>query len=259
MLLPRGHADSEKCSWGPSSPFHTFAMCIRLLSEMSIKLRELYIEGRETGIPHCIFSRISIQDYSHLRNVFANLRKICVNVNTHRYRDPLEHAGLGRFLIHATLLQSLDLKCTGNRHYQSCLRLSQVFQDATWPYLKHFGLHGFEMDTNAALIAFFDRHQTTIDSVTLQSIILHEKKSKSTGVAACEAWKHFFGELRSRSITFQTLELCEIYDCRNWEGKCPERDLASRADHGEKVLRYLRDGGPNPLELFKTRVVRVCG
>ncbi len=255
MLRQREHADSENCSWGPSSPYHTFAMCIRSLSEMAIKLRELHIEGREDGISHLIFSRISPQDSSHLFNVFANLRKISVNVNTRRDRNALEYAGLGRFLAHATLLQSLDLKFGGVS--QARLNLSELFQDATWPYLKHFGLHEFDMDTDADLVAFFDRHRTTMDSVTLRSIFLHEEDSKPTATAACEAWKHLFGELRKRSITFQTLELCNIYDCRNWKGKSPEPDLASRADHGEKVLQYLRNGGPNPLESSKTRIVNV--
>ncbi len=255
MLHQREHADSEKRSWGPSSPYNTFAMCIRSLSEMAIKPRELYIEGREIGISHFIFSRISPQDYSHLCNVFANLRKISVNVNTHRDRNALEYAGLGRFLAHATLLQSLELKCGGQS--QSRLNLSQMFQDATWPYLKHFGLHDFDMDTDAELIAFFNRHRTVIESVTLQSMFLHEADSKPMGTAACEAWKHFFGELRKRSITFQTLDLWEIYDCRNWKGKTPEIDLASRADYGEKVLQYLHNGGPNPLESSKTRIVNV--
>ena len=232
-------------------------MCIRSLSEMAIKLRELYIEGRENGISLFIFSRISPKDSSHLRNVCANLRKISVNFNTHRHRYALDHAGLGRFLTHATLLQSLDLKCTGGK-VQSDLKLSKVFQDTTWPYLKHFGLHGFDMVTDVELIAFFDRHRTVIDSVTLQSIFLHQKTSKSTGAAACDAWKHLFGELRRRSITFQTLGLCKIYDCRNWEGKCPEVDLAFRAGYGEKILRYLRDGGPNPLESSKTRILEFC-
>ena len=226
---------------------------------MTIKLHQLCIEGTQNAISHCIFSRVSSQDYNHLCNVFANLRKLSVNVNTHQDTYPLVFGGLGRFLTHATLLQSLDLKCTGGRHQlrQSFLKLSQVFQDATWPYLKHFGLHGFDMHTDAELIAFLDRHRATIDSVTLKSIFLHEKDSKPTDGFPCEAWKHFFGELRKRSISFQTLDLFKIYDCCNTEDEYP--DLASHAAYGERVLRYLRNGVPTPFESVSINEASVRG
>lgn len=221
-------------------------MCIRSLSEMAIKLHQLCIEGTKNAISHCIFSRVSSQDYNHLRNVFANLRKLSVNVNTHQDTYPLVFAGLGRFVTHATLLESLDLKSTRSRGQllESHLDLSQVFQDATWSYLKHFGLHGFAMYTDAALIAFLDRHRATIDSVTLKSTFLHVKHSDPTDDSSCEAWNHFFGELRKRSINFQTLDLFKIYDCYNSEGEDP--DLAFNAEYGGRVLRYLRDGVPTP-------------
>lgn len=211
---------------------------------MRIKLRELSIEGSQDGISHSVFSRISTQDSCHLLNVFANLRKLSVNVNTHFDTWLLDFAGLGRFLTQATLLQSLDLKCSRGER-QTRLSLSQVFKTATWPYLKHFGLHGFVMSTNMDLIAFFDRHRATIDSVAFKSIFLHEKDFNSRDHSPCEAWKHLFTELRKRSIKFQNLELFRIHDCCNWGGECP--DLADRADRGEKILQYLRHGGPNPL------------
>lgn len=219
-------------------------MCIRLLSEKAIKLHELCIEGRQNAMFHGMFSRAPSQDYNHLLNVFANLQKIRMNVKTRQGSETLDFAGLGRLLAHAKTLQSLDLICTGARR-QSSLVLSKVFKDTTWLHLKHFGLLGFTMNTNVELIAFFDRHRATIDSVALRSIFLHEETSKAGDGYTCEAWKHFFGELRKRSIVFQSLDLFEIHDCRNWEGEGP--DLAVRADCGENLLKYLRDGGPNPL------------
>ncbi|CAF9943430.1 MAG: hypothetical protein ALECFALPRED_000331 [Alectoria fallacina] len=231
--------------WGLSSPYHTFAMCIRSLSELNIKLHELTIEGGKNAISHCVLSRASSEDYNHLLNVFENLRKIDVNVNTHEDTHPLIFAGLGRLLTHATLVQSLDLRCTGGRQY-SRLILSRVFEDATWPHLKHFGLHGFKMHTDVELVAFFDRHRATIESVAFTHMFLHEKHLSSPDDTLCEAWKHFLDELRKRSITFQNLDLLEIYDCHNRERKAP--DLASRTGYGVKALQYLRGGGPNPLE-----------
>ena len=240
-------ANSEKCSWSSHSPYHTFAMSIRSLSEMAIKLDELIIEGRQNGISNHIFSRTSPTDHSHLLNVFANLRKIDISVTTHNDACRLDYAGLGEVLTHATMLQSLDLRCTFSGRRKSRLILSRLFRDFTWPHLKHFGLHGFNMHTNSELIAFFDRHRATIDSVMLGSIFLHERAFDSLDISPCEAWKHFFGELRKRSIKFQNLELCKIHDCCNWEGEHP--DLTVRGARGRRVLEYLRDGGPNPLEV----------
>lgn len=99
--------------------------------------------------------------------------------------------------------------------------------------------------TDAELIAFFDRHQGTIDSATLRSMFLHQKDSGSTYHSRCEAWKHFFGQLRNRSINFQSLYVARIYDFYNCVGYYP--DNAVRINGGGGLLRYLRDGGLNPL------------
>lgn len=100
------------------------------------------------------------------------------------------------------------------------------------------------MHTDAELIAFFDRHQGTVDSVTLRSVFLHQKDSGSTYHSRCEAWKHFFGQLRNRSINFQSLYAARIHDFYNCVGYYP--DNAVRVNGGEGLLRYLRDGGPKP-------------
>lgn len=228
-------------------------MCIRSLSEMAIKLDELTIEGRENGISNRVFSPTSPKDHSHLLNVFANLRKIDITVTAHNDACRLDYAGLGRVLTHATMLQSLDLRCTCNGRRKSRLSLSRLFQDFTWPHLKHFGLQGFNMHTDADLIAFFDRHRATVDSVMLGRIFLHERAFGNLDAFPCEAWKHFFGELRKRSIKFQNLELFTIYDCCNSESEHP--DLTVRGGRGKRVLEYLRDGGPNPLEVDTSNAI----
>lgn len=175
-----------------------------------------------------------------------------MSVNTHDEIYPLVFAGLGRVLTHATLAQSLDLKGSdGGR--RTPLTLSRMFQGATWQHLKHFGLHGLIMYTDAELIDFFDRHRRTIDSVALRSIFLHEKDPNSQDAGPCEAWKHFFGELRKRSIRFRNLDLFEIYDCCNNQGETV--DLATSVNGGATVLGYLRDGGPNPFTRDTVREV----
>lgn len=217
---------------------------------MSIKLEELSIEYMHNAISHYIFSPTSSTDYNHLLNVFAHLRKVSVNINPHQDTKPLDFPGLGRLLTHATLLQSLDLKCVGGKLRQSRLVLSQVFGNFTWPHLKHIGLHGFIMHSDVDVIAFFDRHRTTIESVSLDTMFLHEKDVHSTDRTPCEAWQHFFSELRKRSIKFQRLQLLRIHDCCNGENEYP--DLEVRANRGASVLQYLRDGGSNPLAYEKT-------
>ena len=218
---------------------------------MGIKLRELHIVGSENAISHQIFSSASPKDYNHLLNVFAPLCIVAVNVNTHHDTWPLTFPGLGRILTHATQLQSLDLKSHSTKVRQSYLNLPQVFQNFTWPNLKHTGLSGFKLWTDAGLIAFFHRHRATVDSVSLRFMFLHHKDPSSTDDTPCEAWAHFFGELRGLKITFRNLELFRIHDCCNSERGILE--LHTRAAGGISVLRYLRLGGPNPLQLPSAR------
>ena len=217
---------------------------------MAIKLHELYIFGRDDPISHGIFLRASPEDYNHLISVFVNLRKIGVNVNTHQDTYPLSFAGLGRLLTRATELQSLNLKSHSGHVRKSHLGLSRVFHHVTWPHLRHIGLSGFRLQSDAELIAFFDRHRATIDSVILRFMVLHERESQAEDGSPCEAWKHLFGELRKRSIKFQNLMLFRIHDCHNHERK--EFDLHSHVEGGIKVLDYLRRGGPNPFQCVTT-------
>ena len=214
---------------------------------MAIKPHALQILGAKNAISYSIFSPASPRDYGHLLNVFAHLRLVDVVVNPHQDRYPVNYGGLGRLMVHATMLKSLDLRCAPTAPRQAHLNLSRVFQNATWPHLKHFGLYGFAMHTNADLIAFFDRHRATLDSVFLQRMFLHQKNTNLPGDFVCEAWKHLFGELRKRSIKFQKLKLFRIFDCHHDESHLPL--LHTRAGGGERVLRYLHEGGPNPLAL----------
>ena len=212
---------------------------------MAVKLHELRITGRDRVISNSVFSRISSEDYNHLLNVFASLRKINISVNSHQDSYPLNFAGLGRLLTHARSLQFLDLKSPGLRFLRSRLTLSQMFQDFIWLHLKHIGLSGFIMHTDMGLIALLCRHRETVESVALEAIFLHAKDTNSEDRSPCEAWKNFFGTLRKLSVKFKTLHLSRIHDCCNHWGIQP--DIARRVDGGAKVLQYLRDGGPNPL------------
>ena len=247
-LPQRGHADLGKCSWSSSSPYHNFTMCIRSLSEMAVKLDELYIFGGGNGISYRIFSPASRIDYDHLLNVSASLRKMHLNVETHCDIKPLRFENLGRFITHAQKLQSLDLHCSlGKFGPTTGIVLSQVFQDFTWPHLKHFGLYDFSLYTNEDLIAFFDRHRATLDSVSFKWIYLRQQTFASTDDAPGQAWRHLFGQLRKRSINFQKLTLLGIGDRCSFQGKWPH--LPDRANRGPRVLQYLRDGGVNPFTL----------
>ena len=221
-------------------------MCIRVLSERKIKLRELHITGREYAISLGLFTTASPADYIHLLNVFENLRKVNLNVNTHRETCALNYAGLGRILTHATNLQSLDLKCHSGLVFQSRLVLSRLFRDFTWQHLKHIGLSGFRLYSTVDLIAFFHRHRATIVSVTFNFMFLHQSNVNSTIGNPCQAWKHFFNELRKRSIKFRNLRLHQIHDCCNSEGD--ERKLDKLVGYGVRVLRYLHEGGTDPFE-----------
>ena len=211
---------------------------------MAIELHELTIEGKSNAMSHLMFSQALFGDYNHLLNVFASLRKTSVQLMCSD-NDPLTFAGIGQVLTHATLLQSLDLKCTGEIRHKR-LKLSKLFQNFTWPHLKHLGLHGFILFADAELVSLFDRHRT-LDSVALRSMSLHQRGSSSSDESPCEAWKHFFRKLRAKKIKFEVLDLFELYDCANGKGSHPE--LAVRANWGAYVIQYLRHGGENPLKL----------
>ena len=212
---------------------------------MEIKLRELHITGRDYAISLGLFATASPTDYVHLLNVFENLRKVNLNVNTHQDTYALNYAGLGRLLTNATKLQSLDLQCHSNIICQSRLVLSRLFRDFTWPHLEHIGLSGFRLYSDVDLIAFFHRHRATINSVTLRFMFLHQRDLNAAIRKPCEAWRQFFDKLRRRSITFHHLHLYRIHDCCNSE--LDEAELHTKAGHGEKVLRFLNHGGTNPL------------
>ena len=250
-LSPRDHADLVTCSWDFSSPYHNFAMCIRSLSEMAVKLDELSIVGGQDGISYRIFLPASCEDYEHLLKVFANLRKIYLNINAHGDKCPVDFAGLGRLIISAQMLHSLDLNCVKEEMYPGIrLVLARVFKCFTWPHLKHFGLSGFILCTDKALIDFFESHRATLESVSLKSIYLRQKNHQPTYYYPRQPWKHFFDDLRKRSIIFRSLTVYELCDCSNRDGKWPY--LTGFANPGTRVLQYLRDGGLNPFELHVT-------
>ena len=211
---------------------------------MAVKLHELTIEGKTNAMSHRIFSEASFGDYNHLLNVFASLRKTSVKLMCSDI-DSLDFAGIGRLLTHAILLESLDLKCTGEIRHKR-LKLSRLFHKFTWPHLKHLGLHGFVMFTDVELVSLFDRHRT-LDSVALRSMSLHQRGPNSSDESPCEAWKNFFRKLHEKKMKFEVLDLFELYDCANCPGLHPE--LAVRANWGAYVLQYLRHGGENPLKL----------
>lgn len=212
---------------------------------MTIKLQELYVAGRDNTISHDVFSCASPEDYDHLVRVFVNLRRIGLHVNTHLDKFPLDFGGLGRLLTRATELSALNLKSYKAHKFQSRLVLSRFLNGFTWSHLSHIGLSGFRIYTDAELITFFDLHRATINSVSLTFMFLHERESKPNVDSRCEAWKHFFGKLRERSIKFQRLILYRIHDCYN-----PTHDnfeMHLHVEGGKKVLEYLNSGGPNPL------------
>ena len=221
-------------------------MCIRVLSKMEIKLRELHITGSDFAISLGVFARAQPTDYIHLVNVFKYLRRVNLNVNTHHGTYDLDYAGLGRILTSANQLQSLDLKSHGRVPHQSLLELSPLFQDFTWPHLTHIGLSGFHLNGDKDLIDFFHRHRATIDSVSLEYMFLHQPDPNALVRRSCEAWRRFFDELRRRSIKFHDLHLYCIHDCRN-NSQRVGAELHLRVGFGYEVLRYLDHGGTNPL------------
>ena len=250
-LSPRNHADLVTCSWDLSSPYNNFAMCIRSLSDMAIKLDELSIVGGQNGIAYRIFLPASRRDNDHLFNVFADLRKIYLNISPHGVNCHLGSKSLGRFITHAQMLHSLDLNCVQERPYPDTrIIILKVIRDFTWPHLKHFGLSGFIVCSDAGLMSLFKRHRATLESVSLKSIHLRPKINDPTDSPPGQTWKHFFGELRHRSISFRSLTLVDLCDRSNRQGKWPY--LTDRANAGTRVLQYLRDGGQNPFNLHVT-------
>lgn len=241
--------------WEPASPYQMFAVGIRLLYTQGTNLEQLRIVGSSYALRDRIFSDASQTYYGHMLNVFRKLHcfelSVIVPDVTVEY-DPqaLTYGGLGGLLTQATSIETLKMASSywpGPPDEDDCppsLDVPMVFQSYTWSHLRHLGLRGFLMIGHEDLMGFFDRHGATLESVELMVMrILHHPDPQDT---ICEAWKHLFNGLRCRGISLQTLRLSLLQDCYDLKGHFSEPD--DPAYHGKKMLKYLLQGGINPLE-----------
>ena len=248
-------AASDRDIWDPASPYHLLAVGIRSLYTQGTNLQQLKIVGSTHGIRDRIFSDASETYYSQICGVFGKLHhfELLVNVPEVTSEDeeqPLTYGRLGGLLDRATFLQTLKLASSYWHEppdADDCppmLDTATVLQGYTWSSLKCLGLRGFLLIGTEDLMGFFDRHRATLQSVELMAVrILHHPDPQDT---TCEAWKQLFHGLRSHGIIFQTLRLFILQDCHDLQGHFSQPDDPTY--HGEKMLKYLRQGGKNPLE-----------
>ncbi|MCJ1455625.1 hypothetical protein MMC28_005980 [Mycoblastus sanguinarius] len=218
--------------WGLFSPYHNFAAAVRKLSKSGFKPRELVIGGPKCGMSHEVFSCASPSDQQHLLNVFANLRKVDITVNTHHGTDSLAFSGLGPYIAHAKGLDTLRIVSFPEKWKAE---ISSVFVTSTWQHLRSLSLVQFTMCPTIALVNFFDRHRATLEHLELTHVCLTRFQNEEP----YELWAHLFDELRRRSITFKELNLALQWTW-GWYTDYSTGD-------GGRVLKYLREGGINPL------------
>ena len=241
--------------WEPASPYEMFAMGVKSLCTQDTNLQQLKIVGSSYAVQDVIFSDDSKERYGHMSRVFSNLRyfELFVNVpdvSVPEDAQPLTYGGLGDLLTHATFLSTLKLASSywpGLPEEDDCppmLDVATLLQGFTWRHLKHLCLRGFLIIGHEDLLGIFDRHRVTLESVELMAVrILHHPDPQDT---ICEAWKYLFDGLQRRGIIFRTLTLSILQDCYNLQGHFTQPD--NPAYHGDKMLKYLRQGGVNPLE-----------
>ena len=240
--------------WEPASPYRIFVMGIRSLCRQGTNLQQLKVVGSSYAIQDRIFLDASQKNYDDMLSVFGHLRyfELSVIVPDVAVQDdaPLTYGGLGGLLKHATSLLTLKLASSywpepsDEDNCPPMLDISTLLQGFTWQHLKHISLHGFLMIGHEDLMDFFERHRATLESVELMAVrILHHPDPQDT---ICEAWKQLFSGLRRRGIIFLTLRLSFLQDCYDLEGHFSQPN--NPAYHGDKMLRYLRQGGINPLE-----------
>lgn len=241
--------------WEPASPYQMFAVGIRSLCSRDIRLQQLKIEGSSCAIQDRIFSDGCQEHYDDMLSVFGNLRNfelsvVVPDIPVPDDAQPLTYGRLGGLLTHATFLVTLKLASSywpepaDEDDLPPMLDVATLLQGFTWPYLKHISFRGFLMIGHEDLLDFFDRHRATLDNVELMAVrILHHPDPQDT---ICEAWKHLFNGLRRRDITFHTLRLSFLQDCYDLRGHFSQPDDPTY--HGDVMLKYLRQGGTNPME-----------
>ena len=246
---------SAREAWEPASPYQMFDMVIQSLSTQGVNLQQLKIMGSSYAVQDTIFSNASEERYGHMLSVFGKLRYFELSVNVPDLpvpedAQPLTYGSLGDLLTHAQSLSTLKLVSSywpeppNEDDCPPMLDIKTLLQDFSWPHLKHLTLRGFLLIGHEDLLHVLDRHRTTLESVELMAVrILHHPDPQDT---ICEAWKYLFDGLQRRGILFRTLILSALQDCYKLEGHFTEPD--DPAYHGEKMLKYLQQGGINPLE-----------
>ena len=241
--------------WEPASPYQIFAVGIQSLCDWGTNLHQLKIVGSSHAIHDRIFSDAPQKHYGHMLSVFDKLQyfELSVIVPDVAVQDdapPLTYGSLGGLLTHATSLLTLKLTSSywpeppDEDDCPPMLNIESVLQGFTWQHLNDLSLQGFLIIGHEGLLDFFDCHKTTLKSVELIAVrILHHPDPQDT---ICEAWKQLFIGLRLRRITFEILRLFFLQDCYDLVGQFSQPN--DPAFHGDMMLKYLREGGPHPLE-----------
>ena len=247
--------ESAREVWERASPYQMLDMLIQSLCTRGTDLQQLKIVGSSYAVQDTIFSNASEQRYGHMLKVFDRLRYfelsvIVPDVPIPEDAQPLAYGSLGDLLIRAKFLSALKLISSywpeppNEDDCPPMLDIATLLQGFRWRHLKHLTLRGFLMIGHEDLLHVFDRHRATLESVELMAVrILHHPDPQDT---ICEAWKHLFDGLQRRGIIFRTLIISVLQDCYNLDGHFTQPD--NPAYHGEKMLKYLRQGGINPLE-----------
>ena len=241
--------------WEAASPYELFAMGIQSLCMHGTKLQQLKIVGSSYAVQDTIFSDTSEERYGQLVSVFGRLRYfelsvIVPDVPIPEDAQPLTYGSLGDLLTSAQFLSTLKLASSywpeppPDDDCPPMLDIATLLQGFTWPHLKRLALRGFLVIGHEDLLRVFDRHRATLENVELTAVrILHHPDPQDT---ICEAWKHLFDGLQRRGIIFRSLSLSILQDCYNLEGHFTQPD--DPAYHGDQMLKYLGQGGVNPLE-----------
>ena len=242
--------------WELASPYNIFDMGVQSLCTQRTNLEQLKIVGSSYAVQDTIFSDASEERYGQMRSVFVKLRYFDLSMNIPdvpglENAQSLTYGRLGDLLTHAKFLVTLKLASSYWPEAPNeddlpppTVDIANMLQGFTWRHLKHLCLRGFLTIGHEDLLDVLDRHRATLESVDLAAVrILHHPDPQDT---ICEAWKYLFDGLQRRAVVFQTLTLSFLQDCYNLEGHFTQPN--DPAYHGDEMLKFLRQGGTNPLE-----------
>lgn len=215
-----------------TTPHHGFVNVIRALAISGTAITQLSIDGWYGGISHTLFTLAQPQDLQHLATVISHLRKLKLQINTHKgewsWQEACDSGRIKKLLAGAKSLEHFKLSFDlgeGMDLYYPSLDLARCFGNTVWEHLHGLELAHFEVD-HLSLVEFLAR-QPALEDLSL--VYLEFSR---------EEYAAILDKFRQGTVVLKHCMLEIIISPDDWCWSQPSSEL---------IIKYLRDGGRNPL------------